>query len=171
MTSLKSIAFAAMAWLLSVPLASVQGTSVPDKETQGSVKFRSDYFWVDKDKGRFREDQWRTDENGYTWQLQGRALYEHDYGLSLLMTKKDSHYLLLDFMRWRRYFDGSNEAWDASVPSLAEKTDSDFFVDHDTYNIEFGLTPEQGLTFILGWERLVKDGQEVLLRGADGISA
>jgi len=184
---LKLMVFAALAWFGMVPGARAQDANTPDRDLHGAVEFRSEYLQVDGDKGRFREDQWRPDgasggierlelrsrapdPNGYEWHLQGRALYEHDYGLSLYLEKKDSHYLLLDFTGWRRYFDGSNEAWDASVPSLAEKSDSDFFVDRDTYNIEFGLTPEHGPTFLLGWHRLVRDGQEVLLRGADGIS-
>lgn len=158
----------------------------PLDDLQNVVSFRYDNFLVNKDRGRFREDQWMTDQsaggldrlhvvsgtdpNGYQWTLEGRALYDYDYEISLLMKKKDSHYLLFDFTGFRRYFDGSNEPWDASVPWLAERPDSDIFVDRRTYNVEFGLTPEDGQQFLLGWHRLVKDGKEVLLRGAEGVT-
>lgn len=186
-TGLKHILLAALAWASTVTSANEPNAPALHRDLHGAAKFRYDYFWVDQDKGRFREDQWRPDaasgglerlelrsqgpdEHGYAWHMQGRALYEHDYAFSLFMQKENSHYLLLDLSRWRRYTDGSNEAWNASVPGLAEKSDSDFFTDRDTYNIEFGLTPEAGPSFILGWHRLIKDGQEVLLRGADGVS-
>jgi hypothetical protein len=155
---------------------------------RGDLGLRYENFWVNKDKGRFREDQWKTDgssggierlyiesgtvdPNGYQVTLEGRALYDYDYDFSLLIEKKDSHYLLLDFTGLRRYFDGSNEPWDALVSDLAEKPDSDFFVDRQSYNVEFGWTPQKSDEFIFGWHRLVKDGKEVLLRGADGVTA
>lgn len=188
MIRLKRIVLAAMAWCLIEALAGAQSSPAQRRDVQGTAKFRTEYFHVEGDKGRFREDQWRPDGasgglerlelksrdpnegGGYTWHLRGRALYEHDYGISLFMQKKNSHYWLFDLSRWRNYFDGSNEAWHASVPGLAEKSDADFFVDRDTYNVEFGLTPEDGSTLLVGWHRLVKDGQEVLLWGADGIN-
>jgi len=92
---LKLILFAAIAWFGMVSVASAQDANTPDRDVHGAAEFRSDYFWVDQDKGRFREDQWRPDamsgglerldlssqapdENVYEWRLQGRALYEHD---------------------------------------------------------------------------------------------
>ncbi len=158
-----------------------------DKPYKGEIRFRYGYFGVDKDDGRFREDQWQTDnstggldwlhlesigpdENGYEWVFEGRALYDYDYRMSLLLKKEDSHYLKLDFSGLRRYFDGSNEYWDPTQfgldTSFAEKSDGGFFTDRRNYNIEFGLTPLEGPEVILGWHRLERDGKEVLLRGS-----
>lgn len=180
------IAFAIACMLAGASLAQTRDVNEPHDDLRNVVSFGYDNFLVNKDRGRFREDRWMTDQstggldrlyvvsetdpNGYQWILEGRALYDYDYELSLLMRKKDSHYLLLDFTGLRRYFDGSNEPWDAPVPELAEKSDADLFVDRRTYNIEFGLTPEDDQQFLLGWRRLVKDGKEVLLRGAEGVT-
>ena len=162
--------------------AQAQETDKPNKSYKGEVRFRYDWLGVNKDRGRFREDNWMTDsstggidwlhlestepdENGYEWLLEGRAMHDYDYDLSFLTKKEDSHYLKLDFSGLRRYFDGSNEYWNAPVKRLAEMPDGDFFVDRRNYNIEFGLTPPEGAHWVFGWHRLEKDGKEVLLRG------
>jgi len=181
------IAAALVIYLIAiVGLAQAQESDESDKKLKGELRFRYNWFGVNKDKGRFREDNWMTDrstggldwlhlestepdENGYEWLLEGRALYDYDYRMSLLMRKRDSHYLKLDFSGLRRYFDGSNEYWSASLRRLAELSDGDFFVDRRNYNIELGLTPPEGPQWIFGWHRLVKDGKEVLLRGARGV--
>ena len=156
-----------------------------DNKLKGEVRYRYNFFEVGGDRGRFREDHWRTDqstggldwlhlestepdERGYEWLLEGRALYDYDYDFSLLMKKEDSHYLKLDFSSLRRYFDGSNEYWNASIRRLAELPDGDFFVDRRNYNIELGLTPPEGAQWVFGWHRLEKDGIEVLLHGSEG---
>ena len=182
----KFIALAITCLFGAVSPAQSRDANEPNDSPTNVVRLRYDNFLVNKDRGRFREDRWMTDgstggldwlhitdmtdPNGYEWLLEGRALYDYDYELTLLMKKRDSHYLRLNFTGFRRYFDGSNEPWDASVPSLAEKPDSRLFTDRRTYNVEFGLTPQDGQELILGWRRLVKDGREVLLRGADGVT-
>jgi hypothetical protein len=97
--------------------------------------------------------------------LEGRALYDYDYDLSFLLKKEDSHYLKLDFSSLRRYYDGSNEYFETSGINLAELSDFDLFVDRRDYNIEFGLTPPEGAHWVFGWNRMEKDGKEVLLHG------
>ncbi len=151
----------------------------------GEVRYRYQYIGVDGDRGRFREDNWITDrstggidwlhlenvrpaENEYKVLLEGKALHDYDYDMSLLLEKENSHYFKIDFSSLRRYFDGSNEFWNASVKRLAELPDGDFFVDRRNYNIEVGLTPPDKPHFIFGWHRLEKDGREVLLRGSSG---
>ena len=101
----------------------IQETAGSDKNLKGEVRFRYDWLGVNKDRGRFREDNWMTDrstggldwlhlestepdENGYEWLFEGRALHDYDYRMSLLMKKEDSHYLKFDFSGLRRYFDG-----------------------------------------------------------------
>jgi hypothetical protein len=174
-----------------VGLAQAQEADDSGSGLKGEVRFRYDFFKTegDDDEGRFREDNWMTDghtggidwlhlestgpdENGYEWLLEGRALYDYDYDLSLLMKKEDSHYLKLDFSGLRRYYDGSNEYWDPTLSQygglskkLAEMSDGSFFVDRRNYNIELGLTSPEGAQWVFGWHRLEKDGKEVLLRG------
>ena len=171
-----------------VGFAQGQDADETGEKLKGEVRFRYDWFGVNKDKGRFREDNWMTDrstggldwlhlestgpdKNGYEWLLEARALYDYDYRMSLLMKKQDSHYLKLDFSDFRRYSDGSNEYWPASLNRMLELSDYDFFVDRRNYNIELGLTPPEGPQWIFGWHRLVKDGIEVLLHGSEGKDA
>ena len=164
----------------------------PDKSYKGEVQFRYDWLGVNRDRGRFREDNWMTDgstggldwlhiestrpdKNGYEWLLEGRALHDYDYEMSLLMKKPDSHYLKLDFSGLRRYYDGSNEfpIWDEGLMStrFREWPDYGLYVDRRNYNIELGLTPPEGWQTVFGWHRLEKDGKEVLLHGARRASA
>ncbi|MHC4571855.1 MAG: TonB-dependent receptor [Planctomycetota bacterium] len=170
-------------------LARAEEADESGKKLKGEVRFRYDYFDVREDRGRFREDNWMTDgstggldwlrlestgpdEDGYEWIFEGRALYDYDYRMYLLMKKEDSHYLKLDFSSLRRYYDGSNEfvrlPLSEEVKRLVEVKDGDFFVDRQNFNIELGLTPLEGPQWIFGWHRLVKDGKEVLLRGQRG---
>jgi hypothetical protein len=162
-----------------------------EKKFSGFYRLRFDNFFVDEDGGRFREDNLRKDdasggldwlhlestepdEKGYEWLLEGKALYDYDYDFHFLLKKEDSHYFKLDFSSLRYYYDGSNEYWDQSfymLPSAGgrlanEISDGGFFTDRRDYNIEFGITPPEGLELILGWHRSVKDGKEVLLLGS-----
>ncbi len=157
----------------------------PDKNIKGEVGFLYEWITIHGDGGRFREDNWMTDEstgglnwldiksirpdeNGYEWSLQARALVDYDYDFSFLLEKKDSHYLKLDASGMRRYYDGSNEFWNAARSRMAEASNDDEFVDRYNYNIELGLTPCDLPHFVFGWHRLVKDGKEVLLHGSEG---
>lgn len=187
-----------MIWMIAMSavifcMASGQAAHAQDNETSqgnltGQVTMRYDIFSVNNDTGRFREDNWRTeqstggldwlhvetkepDEKGRKWYFDGRALYDYDYVLKLLMEKEGEYYLRLDFEGRRRYYDGSNEFWDTSLfglaKSFAEVPDGGFFVDRRDYNIEFGLTPAKDWELIFGWHRQVKDGKEVLLFGGE----
>ncbi len=81
-----------------IGLAQAQETDESEKKLKGEVRFRYDWIGVNKDRGRFREDNWMTDrstggldwlhiestepdENGYEWLLEGSALYDYDYNL------------------------------------------------------------------------------------------
>ncbi len=182
-TGWKVVTVSVICLVTIVGFAQAQETDDSDKKLKGEVRFRYDWLGVRKDRGRFREDNWMTDrstggldwlhlestepdENGYEWLLEGRALYDYDYRISLLIKKEDSHYLKLDFSGLRRYFDNSNEFWDEGFLNLLERSDFDVFVDRRNYNIELGLTPPEGPHWIFGWHRLEKDGKEVLLRGS-----
>ena len=150
----------------------------------GESRYRYEYLFVDGDRGRFREDNWITDRStgGIDWLhlenirpakdeykviLEGKALHDYDYDMSLLLEKEDSHYFKLDFSRFRRYYDGSNEFWNAPVKNLLELPDGDLFVDRREYNIELGLTPPDKPNWVFGWNRMEKDGKEVVLRGSE----
>ncbi|MHC4423604.1 MAG: hypothetical protein ACYSWR_02900 [Planctomycetota bacterium] len=162
--------------------AQAQEADESGKKLKGEVRLRYDWFGVNKDRGRFREDHWRTDKStggldwlrlettgpdkyGHEWLIEGRALHDYDYRMSILAKKLDSHYLKIDFSGLRRYYDGSNERWYSSLKRLEEMSDFDYFVDRRNYNIEFGLTPPEGAHWVFGWHRLEKDGREVLLHG------
>lgn len=166
-------------------LARAADVNEPDKAYKGEVQFRYDWLGVNKDRGRFREDNWMTDSstggldwlhlestrpdiNGYEFTLDGRAMYNYDYEMSFLAKKQDSHYLKLDFSGFRRYFDGSNEFWDegAGTRRFQEWSDTNLHVDRRNYNIEFGFTPPEGWQAVFGWHRLEKDGKEALLHGS-----
>lgn len=188
--SMRCIAYAAVGLLclfLIAADASAQDPNELKSPFEGYFTLRNDVFLVSKDKGRFREDNWmtdkttggldrlylksrRSDQDEYEWTIRGRAMYDYDYDFSLQLKKKDSHYFLIEFDGLRRYFDGSNEYWNAPIKRLAEKDDSDFFVDRRNYRLEFGITFPDELHFIFGWHRLEKDGKEVLLRGADAVA-
>ncbi len=165
-----------------VGLAQAQEANESGEELEGEIRFRYDWIGVNRDEGRFREDNWMTDghtggldwlrleskepdKNGYEWLIEGSAMYDYDYDLSILAKKEDSHYFKVDFSSMRRYFDGSNEYFETSGINLAELSDFDFFVDRRNYNIELGLTPLEGPQWVFGWHRLEKDGKEVLLHG------
>lgn len=154
----------------------------------GEIRYRYEYISAHGDRGRFREDNWMTDrstwgidwlhleniqpaENEYKVVLEGRALHDYDYDMSLLLEKEDSHYFKFDFSGFRRYYDGSNEFWNAPVGGLLEMPDGNFYVDRRNYNVEVGLTPPDKPHFIFGWHRLEKDGKEVVLRGSEAPSA
>jgi len=180
-------------WAVALHAASARAAATQDDQAQphnltGRVTMRYDIFSVNNDTGRFREDNWRTeqstggldwlsaetrepDEKGRKWYLQGRALYDYDYVLKLLMEKEGEYYLKLDFQGHRRYYDGSNEFWDTSLYGLdkgfAEASDGGYFVDRRDYNIEFGIAPAEDWELIFGWHRQVKDGKEVLLFGGE----
>ncbi|MFH1371713.1 MAG: hypothetical protein ABII09_10580 [Planctomycetota bacterium] len=153
----------------------------------GEIRYRYEYIGVDGDAGRFREDNWMTDrstggidwlhlenvrpaEDEYKVILEGKALHDYDYDMSLLLEKENSHYLKFDFDSKRRYYDGSNEFWNSPNKGLLEMPDGDYFVDRRNYNIEVGLTPPDKPHFIFGWHRLEKDGKEVILRGSEAPS-
>jgi len=177
-----------VAIIISAAFADISQSKEPNDlsgRLTGEVRYQYQYIGVNGDRGRFREDNWMTDrstggidwlhlenvkpaKNDYKVTLEGRALHDYDYDLSLLLRKPKDHYLKFDFSGLRRYYDGSNEFWDASVKKLAELPDNGFFVDRRNYNIELGLTPPDKPQFIIGWHRLEKDGKEALLRGSTG---
>jgi len=180
-----------LAWacLVAVPVCLPAGAADPNKPADtlhGRIRLGYDNFFISGDKGRFREDQGMrngntgglddfylrsADPNGYEWTVRGRAIHDYDCRLSARLEKKNDHYLLLDFTSFRRYFDGSNEPWNAPAAGLAERRDDGLFTDHRNYTIELGIVPKNDTHFVFGWHRFVKDGREVLLRGANAISA
>ncbi len=189
-TKIKSIIFVC----LIANIRSIYGREIDESgnDYKNILRFSYGNFSIDKDAGRFREDNWITDgstggldwlhlesnnpdDNGYEWIFEGRAIHDYDYKMSLLMKKKDSHYIKFDFSGFRRYYDGSNESWIPSLYSLsdrfAEMQDEGLFTDRRKYNFELGLTPSEGLEVILGWKRFEKDGKEVLLSGGFTLAA
>ncbi len=156
-----------------------------DDRLTGEMQFRYGYDRITGDQGRFRQDQWRSDQsragleslllqnrpsdpNDYHWIVQGRALYPDNYDLSFLINKH-KHYLRFDTDGLRRYRDGSIEPWNSPIPALREKPDSDLFTDRRNHTLELGWIPNDSQQLVVGWHRWGRDGKTVRLQGAQGI--
>lgn len=166
------------------------------KSYTGEARFRYELFSVDQDAGRFREDQWQTDgstgglewlrlesvepdANGLGFLLEAKALYDYDYDAKLLLRKDDLYYLKIGFSSERRHFDGSNEYWNealyglpggsggfGSVGGTSEHSDENLYIDRRNFNVELGVALPDWPELVFGWNRMEREGDDVLLRGA-----
>lgn len=150
-----------------------------------SIKIGSQFMAIDGDEGRFREDNYVTDD--YTGGLEellisgkhgdavldfdAHAVYDGDYGLNLNLLKKDSYFFKLNSQQTRHYYDGSNEPWDPSLygldPAVADRKDSHIYTDRFNTDMEWGLEFDNFPALTFGYTRWTRDGQETLLRGED----
>ena len=153
--------------------------------TLDSIKIGSRFMAVDGDEGRFREDNYVTDNYSGgleellmsgVWReavldINAHALYDGDYGLMIDLSKEDAYYLKLDSRLTRRYYDGSNEPWNPALYGLAtefaDKEDGHIYTDRLNTEAEFGLVLENLPDVTIGYTLWSRDGQETLLRGED----
>lgn len=153
--------------------------------TLDSVKIGSRFMAIDGDEGRFREDNYVTDD--YSGGLEellmsGRlgeailsidahALSEGDYGLNVDLLREDVYFFKLNSRQTRRYYDGSNEPWNPASYLLgtefADREDGHIYADRFNADVEFGLKPDNLPDVTFGYTHWARDGQETLLRGED----
>jgi hypothetical protein len=153
--------------------------------TLDSIKIGSSFMAVDGDDGRFREDNYITDEysggleellmsgkiNEALLDIDAWALYDGDYGLNLKLSKEDAYYLKVNNRQTRRYYDGSNEPWNPASYGLAtefaDREDGHIYADRFNADVEFGLKLDNLPDLTFGYTHWARDGQETLLRGED----
>ena len=175
-------------------------------ESDGELSLSVKGTTVKGDDGQYREANYATDETGgvgieslrlnsvdgdSSFEVYLRAIPLTEYRWKLQYTKEDSFYLLLDGSVDRRYYDGSNEAWDPSAYGLtgnefipdnrtspagviddgfhstadfANRPDEDIYADRGDITLEFGLINPDMPEITLGWNRWFRHGQELLLR-------
>lgn len=153
--------------------------------TVDSVKIGSRFMAVDGDEGRFREDNYVTDDysgglkellmsgklGAASLSLDAHALYDGDYGLNVDILKEDSYFFNLNSRQTRRYYDGSNEPWNPALYNLdtafADRKDTHIYADRFNAEAEWGLKLDNFPDLTLGYTHWSRDGQETLLRGED----
>lgn len=153
--------------------------------TLDSVKIGSRFMAVDGDEGRFREDNYRTDDySGGLKELlmsgkigkaildiNAHALYDGDYGLKVDLSNEDAYYFKLNNRLTRRYYDGSNEPWNPAPyrlgTELADREDGHIYADRLNTDVEYGVKLDNLPDVTLGYTRWSRRGQETLLRGED----
>ena len=144
--------FLCMAVFLSWDVAHAKSSLTLD-----SFKIGSRFMVIDGDEGRFREDNYVTDNysggleelmlsgniKDAILSIEAHALYDGDYGLNLDLAKEDSYFLKLNTRLTRRYYDGSNEPWDPASYGLgretAEKKDNHTYTDRFDTDVEYGI--------------------------------
>lgn len=175
-------------------------------QADGEVTVGVKYTDVSGDEGRFREDHfsgdgllggieslyWEGEEGDNSFEARLRAFYDDEYRLDLKLLREDLGYLLFKLQRDRRYYDGSNEAWDPTEYGLtgaevipdnrttppgeiddgfnapgdfADRPDGDLFTERMDLTLEAGLTMPDLPELVLGWHRWSREGKELLLRG------
>lgn len=150
-----------------------------------SVRIGSRFMAIDGDEGRFREDNYITDD--YSGGLEellisgklgeavldvdAHAIYDGDYGLNLDLAKEDAYYFKVDSRLTRRYYDGSNEPWNPASYGIgreaAEEKDSGTYTDRFNTAMEYGIKLDSLPDVTLGYTRWSRQGKETLLRGED----
>lgn len=130
---------------------------------------------VDGDSARFRAMQqreapfsgglekfWWAGENdaGVTYEVNGRALYESDYGIDLKIAKPDvgSVHVIVD--SYRRYYDSTVTYY--PYPPQIYETLNELYTDRSRYSIEAILALPNMPQFTFGYERSGKDGNQDL---------
>jgi len=148
------------------------------------ISVGSQFTALEGDEGRYRQDNYVTDS--YTGGIEElimsghvadaslgvnvHALFDHDYGFNLDLTKEDAYFLNVDTRQMRRYYDGSTDQWDPvpyELPSnFADREDGHMYVDRLNSSVEVGLLFDSLPNFTFGWTRWDRDGEETLARGS-----
>lgn len=164
---------------------SLNRVSAEPSLTLDSLKIGSQYLAIYGDEGRFREDNYITDD--YTGGIEelllsgtiedtllrfyGRAIHDYDYGFGLDLTKEDSYFFKLDHRQTRRYYDGSNEPFNPTPYRLphdfADRDDGNMYIDRFDTDTVFGWKLDNFPDLTFGYTRWVRSGEQTTLRGED----
>ncbi|MBI2094728.1 MAG: hypothetical protein HYT89_00990 [Candidatus Omnitrophica bacterium] len=139
------------------------------------------WYGVDGDEGRFRQD-WRvTDDlsggverfeagtaDGKV-KMRGHAISENDYGHDIFVSLPKEDYLKINGKVFRQYYDGSGEPWDPATwllpAEFADWEDEDLYADRLSQTIEYGRKLSEEAKVAWGYELWGRFGRERLLRG------
>ena len=153
--------------------------------TLDSVRVGSHFTAIDGDDGRFREDNYATDD--YSGGLEelimsgklgeailsidAHAISDGDYGLNVDLFNEGLYSFKLNSRQTRRYYDGSNEAWNPALYGLAtefaDREDGHIYADRFNADVELGLKLDNLPDVTFGYTHWARDGQETLLRGEE----
>jgi len=135
------------------------------------------WFWVDGDKGRFREHHWVNDEyqvglESFTMReridvdtdvlVTGRALRE-DYAVTLEWRRREAGFVRGGFEQFRRYYDDSGGYYEP-FPIQEFRLDQDLALDLGKAFLEAGLTRPGLPEVVVGYEYLYRDGDKSILQ-------
>lgn len=130
---------------------------------------------VEGDKEKFREHMqrqtpfsggvdkfWMSEEgkNGFKFEMDGRALFENDYGLNMDISKKDLGAVKIKADTYRRYYD-STGIYYPYAPYVYELK-KELYTDRGDFLIEGTLALPNLPKFTLGYERMSKEGDQNL---------
>jgi hypothetical protein len=148
----------------------------PSSELQMDLSMLGIWSNVNGDSARFREQQqyatpfsggiekfwWAGDiYDGLTFEMDGRALYEQDYGFNMNLIKEDVGSIRVKADTYRHYYD-STVANSSFTPLIADELSKELYTTRSLYSIEGILALPNLPKFTLGYERTGRDGNQNL---------
>ena len=163
----------------AAPNASAEAAKGGWKDVEVKPAFQ--YYGVDGDDGRFRQD-WRQ-LDGFSGgvdnlefataddkvRFKGKAIVLNDYRNELMVQLPSESYLKVKGKYFRQYYDGSNEPWDTAPyflgPEFADWEDEDLYADRLSQAVEYGRAIDENTGWAIGYDLWGRFGRERLLRG------
>lgn len=159
-----------------------QGVNWPATRAARSMLFSVtpaiNWISVSGNERKFREDWWRREGfsgSGEYFELrqplgkdselalEGHALYEEDYRVSLKLSKTDLGFIRGGYSQYRKYFDDSGGYYQPFDPP-AYQMNRDLHLDLGRAWVELGLTVPDWPRLTLGYEHQFKNGNESTLQ-------
>jgi len=159
-----------------------QGAKWPEGKPASTLSFSISpsvrWVTVSGNEQKFREDWWQ--KEGFTRGLEhfefreqvgkdaelvveGRAMYEEDYRLSLRLSKRDLGFIRAGYSEYRKSFDDSGGYHSAFDPP-SYRLGRDLELDLGTAWVDVGLTLPKWPRLTLGYEHRFKDGTKSALQ-------
>lgn len=150
-----------------------------DYEGTWYARAGASFYPVSDDEGRFREDRFLGDDftggleqlsySSEELQATIRAVFEDEYVGDGHYVRPDQFRLDVEVERFRKHFDGSNEAWIPQLYGLpdwaADRGDENLYIDRVNVNVEGTLLLPDLPNVTFGWLHRERFGSDVLLRG------
>ncbi len=144
-----------------------------------SMEVGAAYYEVNGDRGRFRQDRFADDRwtggldelfySSEEFKLRLRAIAEDDFLVDATYVKADAYRLDVEYRKLRKYYDGSNEAWNPGdfllQNEFADRPDGNIYADRMDANVEWTLLVPDAPQVKVGWHKWRRFGDEVLLWG------